>query len=258
MKVSLLQRDILWEDKAGNLRRLLPELEKLSGRTDLVVLPEMFSTGFSMESEKLAEPADGTTMVTLGEWSRNFGFAIAGSYIAVEGDCHYNRGFFITPQGVHHYYDKRHLFRMGNEREHFCAGREKKIVRYLDWNICLMVCYDLRFPVWCRNVDNGYDLLLFVANWPTPRIAAWDTLLRARALENSCFVAGVNRIGTDGYGLNYPGQSALYNARGENLLATGESTEQVFTAELSLEELTTFRKKFPVWKDADRFILCEE
>ena len=158
----------------------------------------MFSTGFSMQSKILAEPNSGETITTLKQWAAKFQLAICGSYIATENELFYNRAFFLTPEGEEFYYDKRHLFRMGREAEHFSAGDKRLIIPYHGWNICLLVCYDLRFPVWSRNVGNEYDLLIYVANWPIPRRLVWDTLLRARALENQCYVCGVNRVGTDG------------------------------------------------------------
>ncbi|MDD3037538.1 amidohydrolase [Bacteroides sp.] len=255
IRISIIQTDIVWENKQENLRLLHEKLQSLRGTTEIVVLPEMFSTGFSMQSNILAEPVTGTTITTLKQWASIYQTAICGSYIAEDKGCFYNRAFFLTPEGKEHYYDKRHLFRMGQESEHFSAGNERLIIPYLGWNICLLVCYDLRFPVWSRNVNNEYDLLVYVANWPIPRRLAWDTLLRARALENQCYVCGTNRIGTDGYHLHYNGGSVVYSALGEEITSLPEGQEGITTAALNLTTLQRFREKFPVWKDADSFQL---
>ena len=190
MRISILQTDIVWENKQENLRRLREKLETLRGTTEIVVLPETFSTGFSMDTASLAEPTTGETIATLRQWSEEYRLALAGSYIACETaseggkPSYYNRAFFLTPEGNAYYYDKRHLFRMGHETEHFTPGNRRPIIRYRGWNILLLVCYDLRFPVWSRNTSNEYDLLIYVANWPIPRRKVWDILLQARALEN--------------------------------------------------------------------------
>lgn len=256
LKLTTIQSDIVWENKQENLRLLRRKLEALCGTTEIVVLPEMFSTGFSMHSQALAEPTDGETIGTLKQWAADYRVALAGSYMASHNGRYYNRAFFLTPEGKEHYYDKRHLFRMGNEAEHFAAGEApKQTVAYRGWNIRLLVCYDLRFPVWSRNVENEYDLLIYVASWPEPRRLVWDTLLRARALENMSYVCGVNRVGTDGNGLTYNGGSIVYSAKGEALTLFPDGQEGVATATLDLDSLKQFREKFPVWKDADTFQL---
>lgn len=257
LRVSMVQTDIVWENKKENLRMLREKLDALRGTTEIVVLPEMFSTGFSMNSRGLAETVSGETVRHLKQWAKEFDVALCGSFICEEHEHYYNRAFFITPEGEEYYYDKRHLFRMGNEKEHFSAGDSKRIVSYRGWNICLMVCYDLRFPVWSRNVNNEYDLLVYVASWPQVRRLAWDTLLRARALENMCYVCGVNRTGTDGNNLIYNGGSAVYSAKGEVLGAVPDGEAGVATAPLRLDTLQLFREKFPVWRDADDFRLTE-
>lgn len=255
MKISIIQTDIVWENKQENLRLLHKRLSALCGETEIVVLPEMFTTGFSMNSHLLSEPITGKTISTLKYYAKEFNLSLIGSFICKEQDFYYNRAFLITPIGQEFYYDKRHLFRMGHEAEYFSAGTQKVIVPYNGWNICLQICYDLRFPVWCRNVNNEYDLLVYVASWPTSRIQAWDTLLRARAIENQCYVCGVNRIGKDSNGLCYPGHSALYGPKGESLTGVPDSEEKVQTIELSLKALATFRHNFQSWKDADPFLL---
>ncbi|WP_029904297.1 amidohydrolase [Prevotella sp. 10(H)] len=252
--ISLVQYDIVWENKEANLLYIHNIVSDLSGKTDIVVLPEMCTTGFSMNSHNLAEPNDGNTITSLRQWTKQYEVAICGSFIAKDGNDYYNRGFFITPE-KEYYYDKRHLFRMGAEPRSFAAGDKKLIFEYKGFNICLLICYDLRFPVWARNVDNEYDLLIYTANWPASRAKVWNTLLIARALENMCYVCGVNRIGKDGNGLAHEGGSKLINAKGEEIISAGLNTERVETVYISKSELQLFREKFPVWKDADRFEL---
>lgn len=255
LKISIVQTDIAWENKQENLRMLREKLHALRGTTEIVVLPEMFSTGFTMKSRELAEPVSGITVRILKELAADFQFALCGSFICSERSNYYNRAFFITPEGEEFYYDKRHLFRMGNEAEYFSSGNNKLIISYRGWNICLLVCYDLRFPVWSRNVNNEYDLLIYVASWPQARRLAWDTLLCARALENMCYVCGVNRIGVDGNKLIYNGGSVVFSAKGEVLASVPDGEEGIETVSLSLISLQQLRDKFPVWKDADAFRL---
>lgn len=255
MKISIVQTDIIWENKQENLRLLREKLLPLRGTTEIVVLPEMFSTGFTMKSRELAEPVSGITVRILKELAADFQLALCGSFICSERSNYYNRAFFITPEGEEFYYDKRHLFRMGNEAEYFSSGNNKLIISYRGWNICLLVCYDLRFPVWSRNVNNEYDLLIYVASWPQARRLAWDTLLCARALENMCYVCGVNRIGVDGNKLIYNGGSVVFSAKGEVLASVPDGEEGVETVSLSLISLQQLRDKFPVWKDVDAFRL---
>lgn len=258
LRVSIIQTDIRWENRSENLRLLHRKLEALCGTTEIAVLPEFFSTGFSLNCKALAEPADGETIATLQAWAAQLGMALAGSFIAGEpGGKYYNRGFFLTPEGESYFYDKRHLFRMGSEAEHYSAGEApKQLIHYRGWNIRLLICYDLRFPVWSRNVENECDLLLYVANWPAARQLAWDTLLRARAIENSCYVCGVNRVGYDGNRVQHNGGSILYSPKGEPLTAIPLGEETTATSSLSLLALQEFRQKFPVWRDADAFELC--
>ena len=255
LKISIVQTDIAWENKQENLRMLREKLHALRGTTEIVVLPEMFSTGFTMKSRELAEPVSGITVRILKELAADFQLALCGSFICSERSNYYNRAFFITPEGEEFYYDKRHLFRMGNEAEYFSAGNNKLIISYRGWNICLLVCYDLRFPVWSRNVNNEYDLLIYMASWPQARRLAWDTLLCARALENMCYVCGVNRIGVDGNKLIYNGGSVVFSPKGEPLASVPDGEEGVETVSLSLISLQQLRDKFPVWKDADAFRL---
>lgn len=255
LRISIIQTDIIWENKQENLRLQEKKLQSLRGTTEIAVLPEMFSTGFSMQSSELAEPNSGITVTVLKQWASQFQMAICGSYIATDNGCFYNRAFFLTPDGEEFFYDKRHLFRMGREAEYFSAGNKRTVISYLGWNICLLICYDLRFPVWSRNINNEYDLLIYVANWPASRRLAWDTLLRARALENQCYVCGVNRVGTDGHHLSYNGGSKIYSALGTEIASLPDEEEGIRTAPLTLSALRQFREKFPAWKDADGFQL---
>lgn len=254
LRLTLVQYDIAWEDKQKNLNRIESIAADLVNKTDVIVLPEMFSTGFSMNSRQLAETNQGETMTQIRGWARSTGIAFCGSFIAEEDGQYFNRGFFVTPD-KEYFYDKRHLFRMGREAENFSAGDKRLIFEYKGFNIRLIVCYDLRFPVWARNVNNEYDLLVCIANWPESRVAVWSTLLAARAIENMSYVCGVNRIGTDGNGLAHSGCSKLLNARGEEMSKIGLDQEQAETVTISKAELEHFRAKFPVWKDADDFKL---
>lgn len=253
LRLTIIQTDIVWENKQENLRLLREKLEKLRGTTEIVVLPEMFSTGFSMNCQSLAESTNGLTIESIKSMATEFQVAITGSFMCTENNCFYNRGFFITPDKKEYYYNKRHLFRMGEETNYYTPGDSKTIIPYLGWNICLQICYDLRFPIWVRNVNNAYDLIIYVANWPSSRRAAWDVLLRARAIENLAYVCGVNCVGTDAHGIQYNGGSCVISEKGELLtLATNDSTQSITTT-IDLESLETFRNKFPAWKDADKF-----
>jgi predicted amidohydrolase len=254
----MIQAPIRWEDRDKNLEYYGELLRRIKGKTDMAVVPETFTTGFSMNVEKLADTMDGKTVPTIKSWAEKYKLAVTGSFIAKENGNYYNRAFFITPEGKAYYYDKRHLFRMGEEEKHFTPGAKQTIVSYKGWNICLQVCYDLRFPVWSRNVNNAYDLLIYVANWPEVRSAVWHSLLPARALENIAYVCGVNRTGIDGKGFAYRGGSMLYTPKGKKLADAGKRKEIIRTCTLSKEELTDLRTKFPAWEDADTFTINHE
>lgn len=257
LRISALQYNIEWENKAKNLQHVEKLIENLSGKTDIAVLPEMFTTGFSMNSRQLAEPMSGETIQRLRRWATSFDIAISGSFIAEENGNFFNRGFFITPEGKEFFYDKRHLFRIGNEGKSFLAGNKPLIIPYRGWNIRLLICYDLRFPIWARNVNNNYDLLIYTANWPASRAHVWKTLLAARAIENMAYVCGANRTGgirKDNI-FEYAGNSLILDAKGKIMAITKDFKEDICTATLNLEELQNFRNKFPVWQDADPFSL---
>ena len=253
LRISMIQSHIIWEDRDENLGYYGELIRRVSGKTDVAILPETFTTGYTTNVENQADTMDGPTVATIKGWAEKYKLAVAGSFIAKENDHYYNRAFFITPEGEEYYYDKRHLFRMGEENLHFTTGDKRMIVNYKGWNICLMVCYDLRYPVWSRNVNNEYDLLIYVANWPEARKRVWKTLLHARAIENMAYVCGVNRVGVDGKDFKYRGDSMIYDAKGKKLADAGKREETTRTCVLSKSALEEFRTKFPAWKDADEF-----
>ena len=253
MRITLIQDIIFWADKAANLQKVEDQLILLAGKTDLVVLPELFTTGFCTDKLNLAETMQGETVHTLQNWATKYKLAITGSFMAVENEKIYNRAFFVFPTGEIVTADKRHLFTLGGEHEHFSAGDKRLIVNYCGFNILLLVCYDVRFPVWSRNVNNEYDLAIFVANFPKRRIVDWDILLQARAVENQAYVCGVNRVGVDGVGIEYDGHSALIDFKAKPLLKFLENKTSVQTSEIKIEPLEQYRSKFTVWRDADHF-----
>ncbi|MFG6137113.1 amidohydrolase [Halomonas sp. B23F22_10] len=264
LRTTLVQADLRWEDPEANCRMLEASLGELDGDdTDLIVLPEMFATGFTMNSREMAEPmAESATVAWLREQATRRGCVVTGSVAVVEdGDC-FNRLIWARPDGSLVHYDKRHLFRMAGEHERYAMGHERVIVELKGFRILLSVCYDLRFPVWLRQRPEAgeafeYDALLCVANWPAPRRHPWRVLLQARAVENLCPVIGVNRVGEDAKGLAYAGDSMLVDAKGEPLIDEPRDVAFVRTGTLSLDELHAFREKFPAWRDADHFGLTD-
>jgi omega-amidase len=252
MKISIIQSDLLWEDKFHNLGYIGKMISALDKKTDIVILPEMFNTGFSMKTDQLGEQPAGDTFEWMSEIAEKGNFGLCGSYIVKENDQYFNRFVFVTPEKKSWFYNKRHLFSMGEEDKFYSPGKERLIFNFRGFRICPMICYDLRFPVWSRN-RNEYDLLIYTANWPDSRRVVWNTLLKARALENQCFVAGANRIGTDGLGIRYSGESVILSPRGELIASADLNSEGVVTGEISLSELSEFRIKFPVLKDGDDF-----
>lgn len=261
LRITLVQGDTRWHDPAANRDHYGELIGGLCGQTDLVLLPETFTSGFSNDAIAQAETMEGPTVAWLREQARALDAAVCGSVQLRDGDAVFNRLLFATPDGALHHYDKRHLFRYGREHERYAAGRERLTIDWRGWRICPLVCYDLRFPVFSRNrydVERAgaldYDLLLYVANWPSARAYPWKTLLRARAIENLCYVAGLNRVGTDGNGLHYSGDSAVIDFVGHPVSECGEEV-LVVTTTLQAAELAAHRERFPAMLDGDRFEL---
>ncbi len=253
LRVSIIQADIAWEDTHANLAHFEALLEQLPA-TDIVVLPEMFSTAFSSNATQLAEPSNGTTLQTVQKWATRHQCAFIGSFIAQEDHHYYNRGFFVLPDKTTYFYDKRHLF-LGGEELYFTPGKQNLIVPYKGWNIALCICYDLRFPVWLRNNQLQYDVLMVIAEWPTNRQSIFETLLAARAIENQAYVCACNRIGIDGNQLQYSGGSQVIDYRGRIIERFTDNTEEIRTIVLNKEGLENMRKKMPTYRHADNFTI---
>lgn len=254
LKITILQSDLHWENKEKNLQMFSDKLNSISEPSDLIVLPEMFTTGFSMRPELFAETMNGNTLAWMKVKAAEKNCAITGSFICHEEGKYLNRLVWMCPDGSYSVYDKRHLFRMGGEDSHYGAGQKKLIVEWKGWKICPLICYDLRFPVWARNThDEQYDLLIYVANWPERRSYPWKSLLVARAIENQCYVAGVNRVGNDGQDIYHTGDSVVLNFKGEPISKIHSGKESIEAITLSYSELAEFRKQFPVMLDADKF-----
>jgi len=258
LRVALVQTDLAWQAAEQNRKLLEGLLAPLAGTTDLVILPEMFTSAFAMGSGAIAETYPGPTLDWMQRMALQLDAALTGSIAVIEDGQRYNRLLFVKPDGSVRHYDKRHLFRMLGEHQRYAGGSSRLLVEWRGWRILPLVCYDLRFPVWCRYTKaEPYDLLLCVANWPATRNNHWRTLLQARAIENLAFVAGVNRIGRDGNGLDYLGHSAVVDPQGKELLQTGtEAGAQHCT--LSHEALQLWRSQFPAWMDADDFLLLND
>ncbi|KAA2245279.1 amidohydrolase [Chitinophaga agrisoli] len=260
LKVTLIQSQLYWEDIAANLRMFDEKINAIPERTEVIVLPEMFSTGFSMESEKLAETMDGSAVQWMKQKAAEKNVIITGSLIIKDGDNYLNRLIWMQPNGVYGVYDKRHLFGYAGEHEHYLPGDKRLIAQVKGWKINLTVCYDLRFPVWARNAfvpETGapaYDVLINVANWPERRNVAWKTLLQARAIENQCYVIGVNRVGNDGNEIYHSGDSSLIDAMGAIVYQKAHD-QDTFTYTLQRSHLDEVRSKLPFLKDADKFQL---
>lgn len=256
LTVSTIQTDLQWENKAANLELLGDKIASLRGNTELVVLPEMFSTGFSMNPVSLAEPMNGPTVEWMKKVSMENKLILTGSIIIEEEGKYYNRLIWMMPNGSFGTYDKRHLFAYSGENKHYSAGNKRLITSVKGWKINVQVCYDLRFPVWARQAHSDgapeYDVLIYVANWPERRSHAWKTLLCARAIENQCFVIGVNRVGKDGNEISYSGNTLVIDPLGEVLYHMADE-EDIFTITLQKEKLEEVRGKFPFLKDGDEF-----
>jgi omega-amidase len=259
LKVTLVQTDIHWEQINANLAMLEEKIWKDNPDTDLIVLPEMFNTGFTMNGQAVAEPMNGNTCKWMKQVASQTGAYICGSIVIKEEGRFYNRFIFVSPEGKYQWYDKRHLYRMAGEDTVYTAGKEKIIVKIKGYRISPLVCYDLRFPVWSRRTveeSGDYDVLIYVASWPAPRISSWTILLKARAVENLCYTVGVNRIGTDGSNLEYTGESIVCGPKGE-VLASMENFNAIQTVSIPGSQIREFREKFPVHLDADRFQILD-
>ena len=257
LTTALIQADLEWENSAANKEKLQEQINEFEADVDLIILPEMFTTGFSMNAENLAEPDKGPSFQWMQKIASEKDAAVTGSIITSENGKFYNRLYFVFPDDSSEKYDKRHTFTLAKEHETYDSGTERLIVTYKGWKICPLVCYDLRFPVWSRNTED-YDLLLYVANWPAARVLAWDTLLRARAIENMSYCIGVNRVGRDGKDLNYLGHSAVYDSLGKEVSFRKEET--VFTEMVTLEKshLQETRSQLRFLLDRDKFTVHRE
>ena len=253
MKIALIQTKLAWENPIVNREFIEEWFLNNKESFDLFILPEMFTSGFTMNPSAVAETMDGETITWIKELAKKKTCAITGSLVIEENGNFYNRMVFVFPSGEVHFYNKRHLFTLAGEEKVYTKGTEKVIVNYNNWNICLQVCYDLRFPVFVRNVEN-YDLILYVANWPKPRINAWNTLLKARAIENMCYVIGVNRIGEDANQLEYPGHSQVIDFLGNEILNC-KNEPSIFIVELDKNQQKEVRKRFNFLSDKDDFKL---
>ena len=251
LKIVLAQYDIVWESPKENLKKIENLFQNEDKNFDLILLPEMFNTGFSMNPARIAETMNGEAVNWMKIFASKKNCVVAGSVSIRENGQFYNRFLAVYPDGNIKKYDKKHLFRMSGEEKVYSPGNEQTIIDIKGWRCALFICYDLRFPVWCRN-RNNYDLALFIANWPAPRFDVWKTLLKARSLENQCYTAGVNRIGT-GNGTEYNGHSLIYDYLGNIIGSLQEHEEGLIKAELSLDKLNQFKEKFPAWMDADEF-----
>lgn len=254
LKITVFQGYLFWEKIDQNLQNIELRLGNIREKTDLIILPEMFNTGFTMNAVQLAEPMGGKTMQWMHKIAKQFDCVITGSLIVEESGKYYNRLIWMQPDGVCNYYDKRHLFALGKEHETYTPGTKRLIVELKGWKICPVICYDLRFPVWLRNVNAEYDLLLIVANWPEKRALHWRTLIPARAVENQCYVIGVNRVGHDGNEIYHSGDSTCVDPNG-NTIYYKRDEEDVYTFTIVGDEVVKIRRQMPFLRDADNFNL---
>jgi len=254
LKVALIQSEIVWENAEQNRINFSAVINSIKEDVDLVVLPELFSTGFSMNPEPIAETMEGETVKWMQALASKKQSAITGSIVTKDDNNYYNRLLFVHPSGEINIYDKKHTFTFAGEDKAFASGTKKLIVDYKGWKICPLVCYDLRFPVWSRNVED-YDVLLYTANWPTPRMIAWNSLLKARAIENMCYCIGVNRVGSDNLGNEFSGHSGAYDVMGEKISTIQPNKEQIEVVVLDKNHIISNREKFQFLNDRDRFIL---
>ncbi|MDP3945412.1 MAG: amidohydrolase [Lutibacter sp.] len=252
LKIAMLQADLVWQNAEQNRKNFSDKINNIKEQVDLIILPEMFTTGFSMQPQKIGDTMHGETIAWMRKIAAEKIAAVAGSVIIFVNSKFYNRFLFIHPSGEINFYDKRHLFTLAGEDKVYESGKGKLIVNYKGWKICPLVCYDLRFPVWARNVED-YDLLIYVANWPKIRIAAWDTLLKARAIENMCYTIGVNRVGIDANNYEYSGHSAAFDSLGAQVAETKENTEETVVFTLDKNHISEIRNKLGFLNDRDSF-----
>ena len=258
LTITGIQTNLHWEDPKANLKMLEEKIRSVSNKTEIIILPEMFSSGFSMKKEMLAETMEGETVKWMKRIAAEKKIILTGSVIIDDNKKYFNRLLWMLPNGELGYYDKRHLFAYAGEDKHYIPGTKRLIASVKGWKINLLICYDLRFPVWARQQTQQdgpeFDLLIYVANWPEKRITAWKTLLQARAIENQCFVAGINRVGKDGNDFNHNGNSMVIDPMGE-ILYQKEDAEDIFTVTLQKEKLIETRERLPFWKDGDSFTI---
>ena len=254
LKIAIIQSDLVWENPLKNRYTFLNKIENITEDIDMIVLPEMFTTGFTMNAQVIAETMEGDTIKWMQYLAVKMQTAIVGSIIIENNNNFYNRLFFVHPSRKIEYYDKRHTFTLAGEHKVFSSGNKKLIVDYKGWKICPLICYDLRFPVWSRNTEN-FDVLIYVANWPKPRITAWDTLLKARAIENMSYSIGVNRVGLDSDNNEYPGHSGVYDGLGKLMSNFEKNKEQIEIITISKNHLTTLKEKLKFLNDKDHFIV---
>lgn len=265
LTLALIQTSLSWEDKAKNLAHFSEKIRGITFDCDVILLPEMFTTGFTMNAGKLSENMDGPTMTWFKKMASETGKVVTGSFIAKEGENHFNRLVWMRSDGDFSYYDKKHLFRMAGEHQYYAPGETNIVVELKGWKIRPLICYDLRFPVWSRNrystsknrLNAEYDVLIYVANWPAARSLPWDILLKARAVENQAYCIGVNRVGPDGNGNNYSGHSAAISPKGEYILEPVHENDGIYKVVMDYNELQEFREKFPLGYDADEFSLTQ-
>tara|TARA_R110002049_G_scaffold289046_1_gene471755 strand:- start:4655 stop:5434 length:780 start_codon:yes stop_codon:yes gene_type:complete len=252
LKIVLIQADLVWENPKQNRENFTKKIENISEEVDLIVLPEMFVTGFTMHAEKVAESMDGDTVSWMQNMAKATNAAVVGSLVIKENNKYYNRLLFVEASGYISAYNKRHTFTLVGEDKIYTAGTEKVIINYKGWKICPLICYDLRFPVWARNIAD-YDVLLYVANWPKPRVSAWDALLKARAIENMSYCIGVNRVGVDGVNSEYSGHSACYDVLGNEITSFEPFIEQTELVTLEKRHIEAYRNKLKFLDDRDTF-----
>jgi predicted amidohydrolase len=255
IKIAVVQSHLHWQNVDENLKSFSAKLSSITEPADLILLPEMFTTGFTMQTKQYAEPFKGSAYEWMQKTAAEKNAVLCGSISCHENGKYYNRLIWMQPDGNYFTYDKRHLFRYGDEQKHYTAGEKKLIVQLKGFNIYPLVCYDLRFPVWSRNKNNAYDLLLYIANWPERRVHAWSSLLVARAIENQAYVIGLNRVGLDGNNIAHSGNSAVINFKGELMSNITPHQESITIIELNKSDLEKWRADFPAWMDADKFTI---